>query len=152
MTWVPPRLQVWLSILSLADPEGGMRWGPLLKNHKNIGFLSNAGPDPLKNHKATKPAFHSMLAHHRAANKTPLKWRFVGRVDDGPFLVVSGSPHLKKPKTNKTFSKLNPLSPRMLLFIFKLYFSRCINLVSTTLLTDIIYIMFVRALFCITRN
>ena len=29
-----------------------------LKNHKNIGFLSNTGPDPLKNHKATKPAFN----------------------------------------------------------------------------------------------
>ena len=28
-----------------------------LKNHK-IGFLSNAGPDSLKNHKATKPAFN----------------------------------------------------------------------------------------------
>ena len=27
------------------------------ENHKNIGFLSNTGPDPLKNHKATKPAF-----------------------------------------------------------------------------------------------
>ena len=23
---------------------------PPLKNHKNIGFLSNTGPDPLKNH------------------------------------------------------------------------------------------------------
>ena len=31
---------------------------PPLKNEKNIGFLSNAGPDPLKNHKATKPAFN----------------------------------------------------------------------------------------------
>ena len=30
---------------------------PLVK-HKNIGFLSNAGPDPLKNHKDTKPAFN----------------------------------------------------------------------------------------------
>ena len=28
--------------------------GPDLENHKNIGFLSNTGPDPLKNHKATK--------------------------------------------------------------------------------------------------
>ena len=27
--------------------------GPLLKNHKDIRFLSNTGPDPLKNHKAT---------------------------------------------------------------------------------------------------
>ena len=24
--------------------------GPPVKNHKNIGFLSNTGPDPLKNH------------------------------------------------------------------------------------------------------
>ena len=36
--------------------QGGIRTP--LKNHKNIGFLSNAGPDPLKNHKATKPAFN----------------------------------------------------------------------------------------------
>ena len=34
---------------------GGIRTP--LKNHKNIGFLSNTGSDPLKNHKATKPAF-----------------------------------------------------------------------------------------------
>ena len=27
------------------------------KNHKSIGSLSNTGLDPLKNHKATKPAF-----------------------------------------------------------------------------------------------
>ena len=29
-----------------------------LENHKNIGFLSNTGLDPLKNHKATEPAFN----------------------------------------------------------------------------------------------
>ena len=44
-----------------ADREGG-GWarGPdptSLKNHKNIGFLSNIGLDLLKNHKAIKPAF-----------------------------------------------------------------------------------------------
>ena len=32
--------------------------GSGLKNDKNIGFLSNTGPDNLKNHKATKPAFN----------------------------------------------------------------------------------------------
>ena len=32
--------------------------GPHLKNHKNIGLLSNTDPDPLYNHKATKPAFN----------------------------------------------------------------------------------------------
>ena len=26
-------------------------------NHKAIGFISNAGPDPLKSQKAIKPAF-----------------------------------------------------------------------------------------------
>ena len=31
---------------------------PPLENYKNIGFLSNTGPDPLKNHKATKQAFN----------------------------------------------------------------------------------------------
>ena len=29
-----------------------------LENHKNIGFLGNTGPDPLKNHKAIKAAFN----------------------------------------------------------------------------------------------
>ena len=45
------------------DPEGGGGGGgehgvlthPPPENHKNIGFLSNTGPDPFKNHKATKP-------------------------------------------------------------------------------------------------
>ena len=32
-----------------------------LKDHKNIEFLSNTGPDPLKNHKVTKPAFNYVL-------------------------------------------------------------------------------------------
>ena len=38
---------------------GSDRWsGPLpLKNSKNIGFLSNTDPDPLKNQKPAKPAF-----------------------------------------------------------------------------------------------
>ena len=42
--------------------------GPPLKNHKNKGFLSNSGPDLLKNYEATKPAF----------NVGPFKWRFAG--------------------------------------------------------------------------
>ena len=29
-----------------------------LENHIKIGFLSNTGPGPLKNNKATKPAFN----------------------------------------------------------------------------------------------
>ena len=33
-------------------------WTPPWKNHKNIGFLTNTGLDPLKILKATKPAFN----------------------------------------------------------------------------------------------
>ena len=45
-------------------PMGGSRGGtgdpdpPPLKNYRNIGFYSNAGPDPVKNHKAAKPGFN----------------------------------------------------------------------------------------------
>ena len=39
-----------------------------LENHKNIWFLSNAGPDPLKNHKATKPVFNVGLSSARQRN------------------------------------------------------------------------------------
>ena len=40
-----------------ADPEGGTGGSDSPENHKNIGYHSNTGQDPLKNHKATKPAF-----------------------------------------------------------------------------------------------
>ena len=50
--------KVWENVW--ADPEGGqgVRTPPSpLRNKKDMGFLSNTSPDPLKNHKATKPAF-----------------------------------------------------------------------------------------------
>ena len=37
---------------------GGQGVQTHLENYKNIGFLNNTGPDPLKNHKATKPEFY----------------------------------------------------------------------------------------------
>ena len=39
------------------QPDRGSNHPPL-KNHPNMGFLSNTGPDPLKIHIATKPAFN----------------------------------------------------------------------------------------------
>ena len=39
-----------------------------LKNHQNIGFLSNTGPDPLKVRKL--PNRYSMLGHHLHARET----------------------------------------------------------------------------------
>ena len=60
----------------------GSRPPPPLKNHKNIGFLSNTDPYHLKNHKAAKQ--DSMLGRHRHAVETPFKWCFPG----GPLIVV----------------------------------------------------------------
>ena len=48
----------------------GSRPPPSLKNRKNIGFLSNTGPDPLKITKL--PSQHSMLGHNQPASETPL--------------------------------------------------------------------------------
>ena len=47
---------------------------PPLENYKAIGFLTNIGPDPLGNHKTTKPAFN--VGHHRHTSETPFTWRF----------------------------------------------------------------------------
>ena len=75
---------------------GGPDPPPPLKNHTNIGFFSNTGPDPLNNHKATKPAFNDgpSLARQRNAIEMAFRWW----ADDGPLLVVFGSPYLKKTK------------------------------------------------------
>ena len=69
------------------DPEGRAGSG----NHKAIGFLSNTGPDPLENPKATKPTY----------NVEPLSARQQNAIYDGPLFVVYGSSpppphHLKK--------------------------------------------------------
>ena len=45
-----------------------MGGGGSLKNHKNIGFLTNTGPDPLKSYKAARPAFNV-----EPASETPAK-------------------------------------------------------------------------------
>ena len=68
------------------------------KLQKNIGFLSNTGPNPLKITKL--PIQHSMLGHHRPASETPFKWCFTGRPVDGTLIVVFGSSILIKLKKN----------------------------------------------------
>ena len=62
----------------MCQPMFGSRGGegtrgpdPPLENYKNIGFLSNTGPVPLK---ITKLQIqHSMLGHHRPAREMPFK-------------------------------------------------------------------------------
>ena len=55
---------------SCADPEGGQGVRTPLENYKNIGLLSNSGPDPLNNHKANKPTFN--LAHISARQRNAI--------------------------------------------------------------------------------
>ena len=95
---------------------GGPDPPPRLKNHKNIGFLSNTGPDPLQNHKATKPAFNVGPSSARQRNAIEMAVR--SRADDGPLLVVFGSPlstkktpppKKKKRKKKKTLLRLDLL-------------------------------------------
>ena len=66
--------------------RGGTGSGPLLKNHKNIGFLNNTAPDPQKITKL--PSKHSMLGHPRPASEMPFKWHFRWRPNDCPLIVV----------------------------------------------------------------
>ena len=77
-----------------ADPEGRGTGG--LKNHKNIGFLSNTGPDPLKITKL--PSQHSMLGHHRPASETPFNGVLLAGRWWPAVLVLfrSSSPYQKK--------------------------------------------------------
>ena len=69
-----------------------------LKNHKNIGFLSNTGPDPLKITKL--PSQHSMLGHHQHASETDVSPLIV--------VVVFGS-FLLPSSINKNFRVGYPL-------------------------------------------
>ena len=60
-------LSAW--VLPWADPEGRTGGPPLSEKSQKLGFLSNTGPDPLKNHKATNLAFNvwPLSACHRNA-------------------------------------------------------------------------------------
>ena len=51
------------------DPETGVlgvSTATPLENHKAIGFLRNAGPDPVENYKATNPALRPIV--HRSGS------------------------------------------------------------------------------------
>ena len=69
---------------------GGTRGGapPSLKNHKNI---DNTGPDPLKNHIATKPAFN--VGPSFARQRNPISMAFRWGDDYGPIKAVKKQTH-----------------------------------------------------------
>ena len=65
---------------------------PPEKSQKYRVFLCNTGPDPPKNHKATKPAFY--VEPSSASQRNAISMLFRWRADDGPFkaIVVSSIP------------------------------------------------------------
>ena len=78
-----------------------------MKNHKkNIGFLCNIVPDPLKITKL--PSQHSMLGRHWHTSETPFLWCFAG----GPMMAPLKwyldplSPHQAKKKTTSELDSL----------------------------------------------
>ena len=73
--------------LPCADPDGRQGVPTPPPNHKNIGSLSNTGPDFLKI--TNLPSRNSELGHHRHVIYMAFRWR----ADDGPILVVFGSTH-----------------------------------------------------------
>ena len=74
---------------------GGPDPPPPPEKSRKYRFLSNSSPNPLKNHKATKPTFNvgPSLARQRNAIEMVFCW---WANDDGPVLVVFGSPQKKK--------------------------------------------------------
>ena len=59
---------------------------PPRKITKSIWFLSNSGPDLLKNHEATEPAFD--IGPSSARQRNAFKMAFRWRADDGPLIAV----------------------------------------------------------------
>ena len=66
--------------VSRGKGEGGGGSGiplPPLKNHENIGFLSNTGRDLPENHTATMPA--QAVGPQSVYLQNAIKWHFAGR-------------------------------------------------------------------------
>ena len=84
-------------INDMSESRGGQEVRTPMKYHKTIGFLGNTGSDPLKNHKATKPAFNAGHSLPRQRNIS-----LAGRCwPDLSSIWIHSS-------TKKTLSKLDP--------------------------------------------
>ena len=79
------------AFVACADQEKrqGVRTPPPLKNHKNIGFSSNTGPDPLKN-RSYQASLQCWTIIGMPAKRHLMA--FCWLADDDPLLVVLGSP------------------------------------------------------------
>ena len=92
---------------SSADPEGGGQRvrTPPLENHKNIGFLSNTGPDRLTQSYQASIQCWTIISPQRNAISIAFRWR----ADNGTFLDIwifgSSNPSTTKKKKKKKKKK-----------------------------------------------
>ena len=101
--------------VSCADTEGGQGVRTPPEKTLNFGVLSDTGPVPLKNHKATMTAFNVGPSSARQPNA--IKMAFCWRADDGLLLVLFGSSLLS--------SKTNPVKVRPPLAELSAYWYIC---------------------------
>ena len=91
-----------LKVSSISGSRDGGGSDPPMENAKNIEFLSNTWPVPLKKNNTKLPSQHSILGHYRHTSETPFKRRFPG----GPMMtrlqwyLLGSSLHTKKEKKN----------------------------------------------------
>ena len=90
LTLVPFNISIYFEFIYLLwQSHARIQRGTPPENHKNKGFLSNTGLDPLKNHKATNPAFN--VGPSSARQRNTIWMAFHWQADDGPLIVVFGS-------------------------------------------------------------
>ena len=98
-------------LATCADPageHGAPTPPPPLKNHKNIGFLSNIGPDPEKS-QSYQTSFQCL-----DNIDTPAKRHFNGVSLTGPMMAHLDPLFLHQNTNNKKRSKLDPLRQNFL--------------------------------------
>ena len=96
------------SIRNHGRNQRGARGPDSPENYKKVKFLSNTCLDPLKNHKATKPAFNVGPSSGRRRNAIQMAFRW--RDYDGHLLVLFGS-SLPSVRVGPLWQKI--LDPRM---------------------------------------
>ena len=79
--------------------SGGPDPPPPPEKSQNLGLVSNSGPDLLKNHKATEPAFN--VGPSSSSQGDAIEMVFRWRADDDPLIVVFGSSHPSSTKNNR---------------------------------------------------
>ena len=87
---------LFINTLCMRGSRGGAGGPDPTENHKNVGFLRNTGPNPLK---ITKPAFN--IGPSLASQRNAISMAFCCHTNDGQLIVVFSSYLPSSTKKNK---------------------------------------------------